>query len=105
MSRLQQLAERRAVLVDRLAFLRQDLANEFRQLEQRSGFVDKGFSLAQSVRAHPKLAVASGLAALFLLRKHMPFGLFTGTALTVAKTGLSFAKNKLFARKSHAETD
>ena len=104
MNRLQQLAERRAVLVDRLAFQRVELRTQFRQLEQRSSFVDKGFSLAQRVRTHPKLAAVSGLAALFLLRKRMPLGIFTGPALSVVKAGLSFAKNKWFARKPDSET-
>lgn len=99
MSRLQQLAERRAMLVERLAYERLEFARQYRELEQRSDYINRGYSLAQTVRSHPKLAAASGVAAMYLLKRFFPASMLTGTALTMAGTGYSFIKNRLFSRK------
>ncbi len=99
MTRQHELAEQRSMLIERIASQRQELARGFEGLKQGSSFVERGYSLAQGVRSHPKLAAVSSVAALFLLRKFLPIGMFTSTALTVAKAGFSYAKNKLFPRQ------
>lgn len=99
MSRLQQLAERRAMLVERLAYERLELGRQFRELEQRSDYVNRGYSIAQTVRSHPKLAAASGVAAMYLLKRFFPGAAVAGTALTTFGTGFSYLKNRWFSRK------
>lgn len=92
MKRLQQLAERRAVLIDRAARQRAELGECSRRLERPAGMFDKGYALARAVRSHPAMALSTGIAAIFLLRKHLVVGRIAGAALTAAKMGMSLAK-------------
>jgi hypothetical protein len=92
MNHAQQLAERRALLIDRAARQRTELAEWSQQLERPAGFFDKGYALARGIRSHPALALGAGLVAITLLRKSTFIGKFAGTALTAAKIGISLAK-------------
>jgi hypothetical protein len=88
----QQLAVRRALLIERAARQRVELADLSRQLERPAGFFDKGYALARSIRSHPALALGTGAVAISLLRRSPFVGKFAGIALTTAKIGISLAK-------------
>ncbi|HEY3327762.1 MAG TPA: YqjK family protein [Novimethylophilus sp.] len=92
MSRLQQLAARRAVLIERAARQRAELGECLHRLERPAGIFDKGYALARAVRSHPAIALSTAMAAIFLLRKHLAVGRFAGAALSAAKMGMSLAK-------------
>ena len=98
MSRLQQLAARRANLIDLAAQQRIKLGELSRQLERPASIFDKGYAVVRSVRSHPKLVLA-GFIAVFFLRKRISIGKLTKAALTAARLGISVAK-MLPSRKS-----
>lgn len=88
----QQLAARRALLIERAAGQRFELAEWSRQLERPAGFFDKGYALARGVRSHPVLALGAGLVAINFLRNSSFPGKFAGITLAAAKIGISLAK-------------
>jgi hypothetical protein len=94
----QQLAVRRALLIERAAQQRMQLAEWSQKLERPAGFFDKGYALARGVRSHPALAMGAGMAALALLRKTTLIGKFAGATMSAAKVGLSLAKWLLLRR-------
>jgi len=102
MNHAQQLAERRALLIERAAQQRIELAECSRQLERPAGFFDKGYALARSIRSHPALAMGAGLIAMTFLRKRNFFVKFAGATLTAAKIGIQLAK-WLLLRKSGSQ--
>jgi hypothetical protein len=87
MSNLEQIRARRAVLINRGVRQRAELGELCGQWERPAGLIDKGYALARSVRLHPRLALTLGLAAVFLLRKHISIGRIAGIALTTARLG------------------
>jgi hypothetical protein len=92
MSRLQQLAERRAGLIQRAAQQRAEASELFRRLERSAAIFDKVCAVARGVRSHPAIALSAGLAAAFYLRKYVAVGRLTGAALTALRIGMSFAR-------------
>lgn len=104
MSRLQQLAERRALLIDRSAQQRSALGDCYRQLQKPAGLLDKGLALLRSARHHPGLVLGAGVAAAYLLRKQISFARIASLATTAMRWGMPLAsfllERKVQARKS-----
>lgn len=97
----QQLAVRRALLIERAAQQRAELAEWSSQLERPAGFFDKGYVLARGIRSHPALAMGAGVVAMTMLRKSALIGKFAGATMTAAKIGLSVAKWLLLRRSGN----
>lgn len=91
-SHAQQLAVRRALLIERAEQQRMQLAEWSQKLERPASFFDKGYALARGVRSHPALAMGAGVVALALLRKTTLIGKFAGATMSAAKVGFSLAK-------------
>lgn len=92
MSRLQQLAARRASLVEQAVQQRAELGAWYRRLERPVGLFDKGYALACGIRSHKFMLVMAGTAAMFLLRKKPVFVMLAGSALAAARYGMSLVK-------------
>ena len=103
MNHAQQLAERRALLIERAAQQRIELAECSRQLERPASFFDKGYALARSIRSHPALVMGAGLVAIIFLRKSNFFVKFAGAIMTAAKIGIPLSK-WLLLRKSGSQS-
>jgi len=102
MNHAQQLAKRRALLIERAAQQRIELAEWSRQLERPASFFDKGYALARSIRSHPVLVMGAGLVAIAFLRKSKFFVKFAGVVMTAARIGTPLAK-WLLLRKSGSQ--
>jgi len=92
MNRLQQLAERRAVLVDQAARQRAELEVWYRSLERPMGLFDKGYALARGVCSHKIMLVMAGTAAMFFLRKKPAFVMLAGPLVAAVRYGMSLVK-------------
>ena len=90
--RLQEVAARRATLLQRIAQQRAELGVQAQSLRRPARLFDKGYTLAQKIRLHHKLVLGTALLSLIVFRKHLPITKMGVTALTVASWWLSFKK-------------
>ena len=89
---LQKVIARRAAIVQRIAQQRGELEMLAQSLQRPVSLFDKGYTLAQKIRQHPRLILGGVLLSLIVFRKRLPIAKISMTALTVARWWLSFKK-------------
>ena len=90
---LQQVATRRAVLLQRIAQQRTELAMLAQSLQRPASIFDKGYTLAQKIKQHPKLVSGIALLSMMFFRKHVPIVKLAASALTAVKWWLALKKH------------
>ena len=91
--RLQEVAARRATLLQRIAQQRVELGMQVQSLRRPASLFDKGYTLAQKIRLHPRLVLGTVLLSLIFFRKRLPITKMSVSALTIASWWLSLKKS------------
>jgi len=86
---MQQVVARRALLLQRIAQQRAEFGMLAQSLQGPASLYDKGYSITQKIRQHPKLMSGAALLTLIVFRKRLPIIKMSMTALTVVKGWLS----------------
>ena len=91
--RLQEVAARRATLLQRIAQQRVELGMQVQSLRRPASLFDKGYTFAQKIRQHPRLVLGTVLLSLIVFRKRLPITKMSVSALTIASWWLSLKKS------------
>lgn len=91
MSNLQQIATRRAALIERAAQQRAELGAICGQFQRPAAMFDKGYAMACGIKSHPGLALgATALLALVLIKRGA--GKMAEFAVKIAKFAVPVAR-------------
>lgn len=101
---MQQVIARRALLLQRIAQQRAEFGILAQSLQGPASLYDKGYSITQKIRQHPKLISGAALLTLIIFRKRLPIIKMGMTALTVVKGWLSLKSRLLPVWKDVSST-
>lgn len=100
MSNLQQIATRRAALIERAAQQRAELGAICGQFQRPAAMFDKGYAMASGIKSHPGLALgATALLALVLIKRGA-IGKVAEFAVKIAKFAVPVARFWLLRKPS-----
>ena len=99
MSSLEQIAARRAALIERAAHQRAEFAVACSQLQRPAAIFDKGYAVACRIKSHPSIAMgATAVLALILIRRGA-LGALAGVAVKAARFVMPVARFWLARKK------
>ena len=92
MSNLEQIAARRAALIERAAHQRDQLGAVCSQFQRPAAIFDKSYAMACRIKSHPGIAIgATSVLALVLIRRGA-IGKLASVAVKAAKFVVPFAR-------------
>jgi hypothetical protein len=92
MSNLQQIAARRAALIDRAAHQRAELGDACSQFQRPAAMFDKGYAMARRIKSHPVLAIGAVAVLTLVLIKRGAVGRLTGVAVKAVQFAVPVAR-------------
>jgi hypothetical protein len=92
MSNLQQIAARRAALIEKAAHQRAELGALCRQFHRPAAMFDKGCAMACRIKSHPGLVIGATAVLALILIKRGAVGKLAGVAVKVAKFAVPVAR-------------
>ncbi len=99
MSSLEQIAARRAALIERAAHQRAALGECYRQFERPAALFDKGYAVARKIKSHPGVAMGATAALAAILLKRGMLGSLADVAVKAARFVMPVARFWLARRK------
>jgi len=92
MSSLEQLAARRAALIERAAYQRTELGAVCSQFQRPAAIFDKGYAVACKIKSHPGIAMGAAAALAAILLKSGTLGSLAGVAAKAARFVVPLAR-------------
>lgn len=99
MSSLEQIAARRAALIERAAHQRAELGAVCSRFQRPAALFDKGYALAGKVKSHPGIAIGATAALSLILLKRGTLGSLVGIAAKAARYAMPMARFWLARKK------
>jgi len=99
MSSLEQIAARRAALIERAAHQRAELGAVCSQLQRPVAIFDKGYAVACKIKSHPGVVMGATAALALILIKRGALGTLADVAVRAARFAMPVARFWL-ARKN-----
>lgn len=91
-NKLDKIAARRVVLIERAAHQRAELEALCVKFKQPAALFDKGYAVASKVRAHPGIAMGAATVLALILIKRGLIGKLAGFAVKTARVAVPVAR-------------